>query len=160
MADTTNEKMFSIRSLDLSENDSARIEAVDGNKLKLTSYANTSIEYEIGLEYASETKSQLFSNSLVQLSSNSTHTIVPDWSNIYDNQLEILIDEGNDGTIDDTLFLENEATGIGDDQGSLIPTEYRLEQNFPNPFNPTTKISWQSPVGGHQTLKVYDVLGK
>ncbi|HRN27903.1 MAG TPA: T9SS type A sorting domain-containing protein [Ignavibacteriaceae bacterium] len=27
------------------------------------------------------------------------------------------------------------------------------------PFNPSTKISWQSPVGGHQTLKIYDILG-
>ncbi len=39
------------------------------------------------------------------------------------------------------------------------PTSFLLEQNFPNPFNPTTKISWQSPVGSHQTLKVYDMLG-
>ena len=36
---------------------------------------------------------------------------------------------------------------------------YMLSNNFPNPFNPTTTISWQSPVSGHQTLKVYDVLG-
>ena len=34
-----------------------------------------------------------------------------------------------------------------------------LEQNFPNPFNPSTKISWQSPVGSWQTLKIYDILG-
>ncbi|WP_348343104.1 T9SS type A sorting domain-containing protein [Ignavibacterium sp.] len=40
-----------------------------------------------------------------------------------------------------------------------IITEYRLEQNYPNPFNPTTIISWQSPKAGHQTLKVYDILG-
>ena len=39
------------------------------------------------------------------------------------------------------------------------PTTYLLKQNFPNPFNPSTKIIWQSPVGGYQTLKVYDVLG-
>jgi len=39
------------------------------------------------------------------------------------------------------------------------PTNYNLNQNFPNPFNPTTKITWQSPVAGNQTLKVYDVLG-
>ena len=40
-----------------------------------------------------------------------------------------------------------------------IVNQFSLEQNFPNPFNPTTKISWQSPVSGLQTLKVYDILG-
>jgi photosystem II stability/assembly factor-like uncharacterized protein len=40
-----------------------------------------------------------------------------------------------------------------------IPNEFSLEQNFPNPFNPSTIISWQSSVAGHQTIKVYDVLG-
>jgi hypothetical protein len=50
--------------------------------------------------------------------------------------------------------LTNIETGI-----PIIIDEFRLNQNFPNPFNPSTKISWQSPVGSHQTLKVYDVLG-
>ncbi len=40
-----------------------------------------------------------------------------------------------------------------------VPTTFNLFQNFPNPFNPTTKIKWQSPVSGHQTLNVYDILG-
>ncbi len=39
------------------------------------------------------------------------------------------------------------------------PVVYALDQNFPNPFNPTTQISWQAPVDGMQTLKVFDVLG-
>ena len=39
------------------------------------------------------------------------------------------------------------------------PLVFSLEQNFPNPFNPTTKIRWQSPAAGRQTLKVFDVLG-
>ena len=41
-----------------------------------------------------------------------------------------------------------------------IPDQYELKQNYPNPFNPATTISWQAPVSGWQTLKVYDILGK
>ena len=41
-----------------------------------------------------------------------------------------------------------------------LPDAYTLEQNYPNPFNPATKISWQSPIGSHQTIKVFNVLGR
>ncbi len=43
--------------------------------------------------------------------------------------------------------------------GNTTPTNFKLEQNFPNPFNPETKISWQLAVGSFVTLKVFDVLG-
>ena len=45
------------------------------------------------------------------------------------------------------------------DDESFVISQYSLFQNFPNPFNPGTKISWQSPVSSHQSLKVYDILG-
>lgn len=40
------------------------------------------------------------------------------------------------------------------------PRMYVLEQNFPNPFNPTTVISYHIPITGIVTLKVFDVLGR
>jgi hypothetical protein len=41
-----------------------------------------------------------------------------------------------------------------------IPEVFSLEQNFPNPFNPETKIRFNVPNGDqHVTIKVYDILG-
>jgi hypothetical protein len=44
-----------------------------------------------------------------------------------------------------------------DDQ---IPTEFSLNQNFPNPFNPSTSIHYQLPISANVEIKVFDVLGK
>jgi hypothetical protein len=40
-----------------------------------------------------------------------------------------------------------------------IPNSITLSQNFPNPFNPSTVISFQLPVTSKVSLKVYDILG-
>ncbi|QQS35606.1 MAG: T9SS type A sorting domain-containing protein [Ignavibacteriales bacterium] len=39
------------------------------------------------------------------------------------------------------------------------PIQFELEQNFPNPFNPATKINYTIPTRGLVTLKVFDILG-
>lgn len=45
-------------------------------------------------------------------------------------------------------------------QPNPVPSAYALNQNFPNPFNPATIISFDVPRKGFVTLKIYDVLGK
>jgi len=42
----------------------------------------------------------------------------------------------------------------------LIPTEYQLHQNFPNPFNPWTQIGYGIPKSGPVEIVVYDLHGR
>lgn len=44
--------------------------------------------------------------------------------------------------------------------GEIIPSEYALSQNFPNPFNPTTQINYSIPQSGFVTLKIFNQLGQ
>lgn len=41
-----------------------------------------------------------------------------------------------------------------------LPKKFKLDQNFPNPFNPSTTISFELPQAEFVTLTIYDVSGK
>lgn len=51
-------------------------------------------------------------------------------------------------------------TDLREDRGR-VPDDFVLEQNFPNPFNPSTSIGLQVPAGGgHVVLEIFNLLGK
>ncbi len=63
----------------------------------------------------------------------------------------ILVDlEGN---IDEIQNIE-----VGDLRA--LPQDFGLDQNVPNPFNPTTTISYQLAEQAHASLVIYNVLGQ
>jgi len=45
------------------------------------------------------------------------------------------------------------------EQETIQPSAFSLEQNFPNPFNPNTKIKYSISQSSQVQIKVYDVLG-
>lgn len=67
-------------------------------------------------------------------------------------------DENGDFTTTSFGVTVNGLVGIEDAMG--IPTEYEVAQNFPNPFNPTTKIRFGLPEQSNVVLKVYNILGE
>lgn len=50
-------------------------------------------------------------------------------------------------------------TGIYQISG-LVPEKFKIHQNFPNPFNPVTKIKFEIPKSSRIKLAVYDLMGK
>jgi len=68
----------------------------------------------------------------------------------YDNNLS-----GNSNEVT-YIGMEEVAKSIGD----FHPTEYALHNAYPNPFNPTTTITFDIPESGYANLSVYNSVGQ
>lgn len=60
----------------------------------------------------------------------------------------------------DTAFVSADGTTDVRDGNEEIPIEFSLSRNYPNPFNPSTKIAFSVPRSGEVTLIVYDAMGR
>ncbi|WP_337873503.1 T9SS type A sorting domain-containing protein [Ignavibacterium sp.] len=82
----------------------------------------------------------------------------------YDGNKEILIDMHDDppqlGNIKffTSIYTPDSLSSINESSATII--DYRLEQNFPNPFNSSTQIKFVIPNTSLVTIKVYNLLGK
>ena len=64
---------------------------------------------------------------------------------------------GDNGTI---LHTTNGGVSfVEEEQINEIPSGFLLSQNFPNPFNPSTKIKYSVPQTSNVVVKVFDILG-
>jgi len=75
-----------------------------------------------------------------------TEAVYPKWATFKGNNLRSKV-------IDLTLVSVEE-------EDVLLPVEFTLDQNFPNPFNPSTMIKFALPSSGYVTLDVFNSLGE
>ncbi|MCY3594558.1 MAG: cache domain-containing protein [Bacteroidetes bacterium] len=66
---------------------------------------------------------------------------------------------GNPDLIVAGSFFPRVSTAV-EDEISEIPSEFVLHGNYPNPFNPSTRIQFDLPERAQVTLQVSDVLGR
>jgi hypothetical protein len=57
-------------------------------------------------------------------------------------------------------FNPGNLTSVKEETLSTVPSNFDLAQNFPNPFNPSTKIRFSVPSDGAVKLTVYNALGQ
>ena len=63
----------------------------------------------------------------------------------------------SDGQYGEDTQLTTGSITITDD---VSPSQFGITGNYPNPFNPDTKIEYNVEASGHVTLKIYDIMGR
>lgn len=124
-----------------------------------TTYCEISVDgapYSL-LKFLSEASATpVYKKELIDLTQYTGKKIKIRWRDVSD---ETLNSEGT--ALDDVEIIAiPELTGVQNENKTIVPAEYFLNQNFPNPFNPSTTINFGLPRKVKVVLAVYNILGE
>lgn len=137
----------------------ANVEAAGGRQIRLSPIPQ---QWEFRIELSMSNQQNMWFGGQPGVDTNKTY-----WAVAYAYNYQINPDQSQwmggmlylcDQQTGAVLKMQQIFMGVKDHPG--LPEKYSLSQNFPNPFNPTTSITFSIPSSNMTTLKVYDVLGK
>lgn len=67
---------------------------------------------------------------------------------------------GNNSSYSNSVFYDGELMNLKTRPQSETPIEFSLSNNYPNPFNPSTQISFGLPENSDVSLRVYNLMGQ
>lgn len=65
-----------------------------------------------------------------------------------------------ESALSNSILYKNGSIEVGIRERPVQPRHYRLYDNYPNPFNPTTVIEYSIPENSMVSLKLYDAMGR
>jgi len=77
--------------------------------------------------------------------------------------LQPLVNDPVEPVITEATLIDDQnrsAKAVISNNGLVMPNEFILNQNFPNPFNPVTNIAFAIPQDGMVKLTVFDLMGR
>ncbi len=157
--DTSAQKVFSVLNCPILQEDTIQMDALNGQSIRLTNIGSEK-HYDLSLRIVSSDSKQEFEHRDITLGNKSAQTIAPRWNTLSTSDVDIYIDDGNDGTIDDSISIQNQITGGDAGLQQPLPNENQLLQNYPNPFNALTTLRYTLSKRSMVTLAVFNTLGQ
>ena len=153
------EQFLNLDNLLLPPDDSVSIELTPAIGLRVANFGAAS-SYDLVLQDLGGPELKEFMHADITVEANSEHHLVPNWDNVSEAQLMVIVDDGIDGVADDTIYVSNGSPLGIDDGDDVLPYRFELSQNYPNPFNPVTTIEYSLPRRSNVKIDVFNLLGR
>ncbi len=153
-----NEKTYGVEQMILDADDTTAVQLRDDGSLSIEN-AGGDKTFRLRIRHLDASGAEEVVSGSVFLPANSVQQVVPDFNTLELSDVMLYIDNGRDGSFDDTTMVAV-ATDVGDDHGAALPNRFALEQNYPNPFNPSTTIRYSLPTASEVKITVVNMLGR